>query len=88
MLMQLYLDVVSTWPQPVGLVISTDLQKIAKFYSAKYFSQYTNNSTTDKLVNSYSNFLTVIHIRYNGENGDAQKSSNFEISKLQNLEKS
>ena len=47
---------------------------ISKFYSAKYFGQYINNSTTNKLVNSYSNFLTV-HIGYKGENGEAQKSS-------------
>ena len=45
------------------------------FYSAKYFGQYINNSTTNKLVNSYSNFLTVDHIGYNGENGDSHKSS-------------
>ena len=49
---------------------------ISKFYSAKYFGQYINNSTTNKLVNIYNNFLTV-HIRYKGENGEAQKRSNF-----------
>ena len=59
-------------------------KKIPKFYSAKYFSQYPNSSTTDKLVNSYSNFLTVIHIRYNGENGDALLCL-LEILKFQNL---
>ena len=48
---------------------------MTKFYSAKYFLQYTNNPTTDKLVNFYSNFLTVVHIGYNGENGDAHRSS-------------
>ena len=31
----------------------------------------------NKLVNSYSNFLTVVHIGYNNENGDAHKSSKF-----------
>ena len=35
-----------------------------------------NNSTTNKPVNSYSNFLTV-HIGYKGENSEAQKSSKF-----------
>ena len=34
-------------------------------------------TTTNKLVNSYSNFLTVAHIGYNDENGDAHKSSKF-----------
>ena len=33
---------------------------------------------------SYSNLLTVVHIGYNGENGDAQR---FEISKLKQLGK-
>ena len=33
-----------------------------------------NNSTTNKLVNSYSNFLTV-HIACKGENGETQKCS-------------
>ena len=37
----------------------------------KSFLQYTNNVTTDILGNSYSNFLTVVHIAYNGKNGDA-----------------
>ena len=49
-------------------------KSISKFYSAKCFEQYINNSTTNKLVNSYINFLTV-HIRRKGENGEAQKSS-------------
>ena len=47
------------------------------FYSAKYFSQYINNSTTNKLENSCCNFLTVVHIGYNGENGEGHKSSKF-----------
>ena len=54
------------------------------FYSAKYFGQYINNSTTNKLVNSYSNFLTV-HIGCKGENGKAKKTPSFKISKLKNL---
>ena len=41
-------------------------KSISKFYSANYFEQYINNSTTHKLVNFYSNFLTV-HIGYKGE---------------------
>ena len=49
-------------------------KSISKFYSADYFEQYINNSTTYKPVNSYSNFLTV-HIGYKGENGETQKSS-------------
>ena len=49
---------------------------ISKFYSAKYLGQYINNSTTNKLVNTYSNFPAV-HIGYKGENGEAQKRSNF-----------
>ena len=49
---------------------------INKFYSAKYFGQYINNSTTNKLVNTYSNFLTV-HIGYKGEKGETQKTSKF-----------
>ena len=60
--------------KPVGLVISTDLHK---FYSAKYFLQYTNNSTTEKLLHLYSNLLTVVPIGYNGKNGDSHKSSKF-----------
>ena len=36
-----------------------------------------NNSTTNKLVNSCSNSLTVVHIGYKGENGEAHKSSKF-----------
>ena len=55
--------------KPVGLVIS-------KFYSPKYFGQCIYNSTTNKLVNTYSNFPTV-HIGYKGEKGEAQKSSKF-----------
>ena len=51
--------------------------QITKFYPAKYFCQYINNSTTNKLVNSYSNFVTVVHTGYNGEKGEAHKSSNF-----------
>ena len=51
-------------------------KSISKFYSANYFEQYIDNSTTNKLVNSYSNFLTV-HIGYKGQNGEAQKSSKF-----------
>ena len=46
------------------------------FYSAKYFGQDINNSTTDKLVNSHYNFLTV-HIGYKDENSEAQTSSKF-----------
>ena len=49
-------------------------KSLSKFYSANYFELYINNSTTNKLVNFYSNFLTV-HIGYKGENGEAQKSS-------------
>ena len=56
--------------KPIGQVIS-------KFYYAKYFGQYINNSTTHKLGNTYSNFLTV-HMGYKGENGETQKSSNSE----------
>ena len=48
-----------------------------KFYSAKYILEYSNNSATDKLVNSYIIFLTVVHIGYNDENDDAHKSSKF-----------
>ena len=55
-------------------MISTDLHK---FYSAKYFLQYTNNSTTEKLLHLYSNLLTVVPIGYNGKNGDSHKSSKF-----------
>ena len=46
------------------------------FYSAKYFGQDINNSTTDKLVNSYCNFQTV-HIGYKDENSEAKTSSKF-----------
>ena len=51
-------------------------KSLSKFYSANYFELYINNSTTNKLVNFYSNFLTV-HIGCKGENGEAQKSSKF-----------
>ena len=47
---------------------------MTNFYSAKYFLQYTNNSTTDKPVKSYSNFLTEVHIRHNRENGVTHKN--------------
>ena len=66
--------IVKAISKPVGLVTSTDSLSLVKFYSANYFEQYINNSTTNKLVNFYSNFLTV-HIGYKGENGEAQKSS-------------
>ena len=49
-------------------------KSLSKFYSANYFELYINNSTTNKLVNFYSNFLTV-HVGYKGVNGEAQKSS-------------
>ena len=49
-------------------------ESISTFYSAKYFEQYISNSTTNKLVNSYSNFLTFL-IEYKGKNGESQKSS-------------
>ena len=49
-------------------------KSLSKFYSANYFELYINNSTTNKLVNFYSNFLTV-HVGCKGENGEAQKSS-------------
>ena len=46
-----------------------------------------NNATTNKLVGSYSNFLTV-HIGCKGENGKAKNTRSFKISKLKNpLEK-
>ena len=51
------------------------------------FLQYTNNSTTDKLANSYSNLLTVVHIGYNSEMMMHAKAGSFEFSKLKNLEK-
>ena len=51
-------------------------KEISKFYPGKYFGQDIYNSATNKLVNSYSNFLTV-HIGYKVENGEAQKSSKF-----------
>ena len=63
--------------KPVSLEILQICKQIIKFYSAKYFWQYNNDSTTNKLVNSYSNFLTVVHIGYNDGNGDAHKSSKF-----------
>ena len=46
------------------------LLKCPWFYSAKYFGQYINGSTTNKLLNSYNNFLTI-HIGYKSENGEA-----------------
>ena len=51
------------------------------------FLQYTNNSTTDKLANSYSNLLTVVHIGYNSEMMMHTKARSFEFSKVKNLEK-
>ena len=51
------------------------------------FLQYTNNSTTDKLTNSYSNLLTLVHIGYNSEIMMHTKARSFEFSKLKNLEK-
>ena len=59
-------------------------KSISKFYSANYFEQYINNSTTNKLGKSYNNFLTV-HIGYKGENGDRKKALSFIISKVKNL---
>ena len=56
--------------------LASTLVKAVKFYSAKYFGQYINNSTANKLVNSYSNSLTV-HVGYKGENSEEQKSSKF-----------
>ena len=56
----------------------------SKFYSANYFENYINNSTTNKLGNSYNNFLTV-HVGYKGENGDPKKARSFKISKLKNV---
>ena len=32
-----------------------------------------NNSTTNNLVNSYSNFLTLVYVVHNGENGEAHR---------------
>ena len=49
-------------------------KSLSKFCSANYFELYIYNSTTNKLVNFYSNFLTF-HIGYKGENYEAQKSS-------------
>ena len=43
--------------------------------------QYINNSTANKLINYYSNFLTAVHIARNGKNGDAHRSSKFQIGK-------
>ena len=40
------------------------------------FLQYINNSTTNKLLNYYSIFLTVVHIVPNGKSGiEAWRSS-------------
>ena len=55
--------------------------KITKFYSAKYFLQYTNSSATDKMVNSCNNFLTAVYTGCSGENDDTHKSSKFWIFK-------
>ena len=40
---------------------------MTKFYSAKYFLQFINNSTTNKIINYYSNFMTVVRIVQNGK---------------------
>ena len=46
--------------------------------------QYIDNLATNKLINDYSNFLTVVYIAYNGKNGDTHQGSmlwNFETQK-------
>ena len=47
-----------------------------RFYSAEYFLQYINKSTTNKLINYYSNFLVVVHIVHSGKTGEAHRRSN------------
>ena len=62
-----------------------DLLIITKFYSVKYFLQYFNNSTTSKLINYYSNFLTVVYIVHNGKTGDDIEARSFKLSKLKDF---
>ena len=51
--------------------------------------QFVNNSTTNKIINYYSNFMTVIRIVQNGKKVMHAEAQSFEIPKLRNpLEKS
>ena len=47
---------------------------MTKFYSAKYFLQYINNSTINKLNNISQKSSTVVHIVQNDKNNDAHTS--------------
>ena len=56
-----------------------------KFYPAKYVLQYINNSTTNKLINYYSNFVAVVNIVLIVKVMTHIDARSYEISKLKNF---